>query len=168
MLKLESCRREWDAKNSLGFWDTNGSSLNWTMEVTKKRCAKGEGTVGYSKAIRCFNQFRSSSKNRKDQTCWGRPKTMDSKAMLQARETNPVSSTLRVSGALGISQSSVVCSQHDLSKSIRILKNFAKTFDSNITDFCTIDICHFIVSKVGDCSWGWPEGSLFDSYYTKV
>ena len=25
-----------------------------------------------------------------------------------------------------------------------------------------------IVSKVGDCSRGWPEGSFFDSYYTKV
>ena len=24
------------------------------------------------------------------------------------------------------------------------------------------------VSKVGDHSRGWPEGSLFDSYYTKV
>ena len=22
--------------------------------------------------------------------------------------------------------------------------------------------------KVNDCSQGWPEGSLFDSYYTKV
>ena len=25
-----------------------------------------------------------------------------------------------------------------------------------------------LVSKVGSRSWGWPEGSLFDSYYTKV
>ena len=25
-----------------------------------------------------------------------------------------------------------------------------------------------IVSKVGDLSLGWPEGSLFDSYYTKI
>ena len=24
------------------------------------------------------------------------------------------------------------------------------------------------VSKVGNCNQGWPEGSLFDSYYTKV
>ena len=24
------------------------------------------------------------------------------------------------------------------------------------------------VSKVGDCSWGQPEGSLFSSYYTEV
>ena len=24
------------------------------------------------------------------------------------------------------------------------------------------------VSKVGDLSWGWPEGSLFNSYYTDV
>ena len=24
------------------------------------------------------------------------------------------------------------------------------------------------VSEVGDCSRGWPEGSLFDSFYTKV
>ena len=24
------------------------------------------------------------------------------------------------------------------------------------------------VNKVGDCSQGWPESLLFDSYYTKV
>ena len=24
------------------------------------------------------------------------------------------------------------------------------------------------VSKVDDHSWGWPEGSLFDGYYTKL
>ena len=22
--------------------------------------------------------------------------------------------------------------------------------------------------NVSDCSWGWPEGSFFNSYYTKV
>ena len=26
----------------------------------------------------------------------------------------------------------------------------------------------YVVSKVSDHSRGWPEGSLFDSYYTKV
>ena len=24
------------------------------------------------------------------------------------------------------------------------------------------------ISKVSDCSWGWPEGSLFDSNHTKT
>ena len=26
----------------------------------------------------------------------------------------------------------------------------------------------WIVKYVSDCSWGWPEGSLFNSYYTEV
>ena len=30
------------------------------------------------------------------------------------------------------------------------------------------DPCKDTKSKVGDCSRGQPEGSLFDSYYTKV
>ena len=25
-----------------------------------------------------------------------------------------------------------------------------------------------VVSRVGDFSWGWPEGSFFNSYYTEV
>ena len=30
-------------------------------------------------------------------------------------------------------------------------------------------ICqNYLISKVSDHSRGWPEGSLFDSYYTKV
>ena len=24
------------------------------------------------------------------------------------------------------------------------------------------------ISKVGELSWGWPEGSLFNSYYTEI
>ena len=27
---------------------------------------------------------------------------------------------------------------------------------------------NYYVSKVGDCGQGWPEGSLFNSYYTEV
>ena len=42
---------------------------------------------------------------------------MDSEAELQAIEANLVSSIQRVSGELGISQSSVVCPLHGLSKS---------------------------------------------------
>ena len=38
----------------------------------------------------------------------GRPKMVDSKAMLQAIDVNEASSTLRVSDTLSISQSSVV------------------------------------------------------------
>ena len=35
------------------------------------------------------------------------------------------------------------------------------------SDHCYIYI-YIKVSKVGDCRWGWPEGSLFNSYYTEV
>ena len=44
--------------------------------------------------------------NLNNQTRSGRPKTLGSEAMLQTIEANPVSSTQRVSGELGISQSS--------------------------------------------------------------
>ena len=59
---------------------------------------------------------------------------MDSKAVLQAMEANPLSSIWRVSGELSLSQSSVVYHLHDLGKSIqscqivphvtKILQNF--------------------------------------------
>ena len=64
---------------------------------------------------------------------------MDSKAVFQAKEVNPVSSTWRVSGEFGISHSSVVHHLHDLGKSIwscqillhvTIVSLNAKTFDS--------------------------------------
>ena len=47
-----------------------------------------------------------------------KPKTVDSKAMLQAIVANTVSSTRRVSGEPGISQSSVVRHVHELGKNI--------------------------------------------------
>ena len=37
-----------------------------------------------------------------------------------------------------------------------------------ITYFETYQYIHLSLSKVDDHSRGWPEGSLFDSYYTKV
>ena len=56
----------------------------------------------------------------------GRPKTVDSKIVHPAIETNLVSSTRRVSGELGISQSSVVPHILHLSKilwSCRIVRH---------------------------------------------
>ena len=46
-------------------------------------------------------------KNLDDQARSGRPKSVDSKAVLQAIEENMVSNIQRVSGELGISESSV-------------------------------------------------------------
>ena len=52
--------------------------------------------------------------------------------------------------------------------------------DDNIVIYCTFSACPLIsinlnelfgfsiVSKVGDCSQGRPEGSLFNSYYAEV
>ena len=34
--------------------------------------------------------------------------------------------------------------------------------------FLSRGVLHNIVSKVGDRHRGWPEGLLFDSYYTKI
>ena len=72
-------------------------------------CGKVESAVDDS------NQTDFSYKNLYNQARWGRPKTVDSKSQRQ----NPASSTWRVSGKFGISQSHVVCYLHNLSKNIR-------------------------------------------------
>ena len=63
----------------------------------------------------------------------GGSKTVDSEAVLGAIEENPVSCTWRVSGELGIPQSSVVCYLYDHGESIwncqivlQVKKNTAK------------------------------------------
>ena len=47
-------------------------------------------------------------------------KTVDSKAMLQTIDANPMSSIRRVSGEFGISQSNVVHHLHELCKGVHI------------------------------------------------
>ena len=44
------------------------------------------------------------------------------------------------------------------------------SFKNNITSkqFTYKSYIYYILSKVGDLSWGWPKGSLFNSYYTEV
>ena len=99
-------------------------------EATKNiRCAKGEDAVDHSTVTRWFKKFRSGCKNLDDQARSGRPKTVDSEAVFQAIEANPKSSTRKVSGELGISQSSVVRRLHDLGKSISELPNCASLID---------------------------------------
>ena len=48
----------------------------------------------------------------------------------------------------------------------------SKTKSINQIDFCAYSNIFFQqiakVSKIGDLSQGWPEGSLFNSYYTEV
>ena len=41
-------------------------------------------------------------------------------------------------------------------------------FDDHHSEEWNIPVDFWKVSKVSDRSRGWPEGSLFDSYYTKV
>ena len=72
-------------------------------------CAKSEGAVDHSSVTRWLKKFCSSYKNLDDdRENFGRPKTVDSKAVFQAIEANPASSTRRISDETGISQSSVV------------------------------------------------------------
>ena len=60
-------------------------------------------------------------KNFDHQTRSGRPKTVDSEGMLYTRRVNLLSSTQRISGELGVSQSCVVHHLHNFTK---ILQNF--------------------------------------------
>ena len=64
-------------------------------EAVKILCAKGEGIV--SLVIRWFKIFCSNCKNFDDQRRLGRPKSIYSKAVLQAIEANPASCTWCVS-----------------------------------------------------------------------
>ena len=79
-------------------------------------------------------KFHSGCKNFDNQPRSGNPQTEDSEAVLQAIETNPVSSIWRVSGVVGIPQLTVVHHLHDRGKSFwssriepyvtKILQNF--------------------------------------------
>ena len=74
--------------------------------------------VDHSRVTRWFKKFYSGYKNIDHQTRSGRSKTKDSETMLQDREVNPGSSTWRISGELGISQSRVVCHLYNFGESI--------------------------------------------------
>ena len=52
-------------------------------------CAKSESAVDHSTITKCLNRFRSGYKNLDGYVRSGRPKTVDSEAVLQAIEANP-------------------------------------------------------------------------------
>ena len=81
--------------------------------------AKGEDTVDHNTVTKWLKKFCSGCMNLSNEARSIKPKTGNSKAVLQAIEANPVSSTQRVSGELDISQSSVICYLHDLGKDIQ-------------------------------------------------
>ena len=84
-------------------------------KATKNICGV---KVHHSTVIRGFKKFCSGGKNHNSQTRSDRHKTGNSKTVIQATEANLMSRTLRVSGMLGISQSSEVYNHNDLNKSI--------------------------------------------------
>ena len=88
------------------------------MPQKQSKIIFGEGAVDQRIVTRWFKKFCSVGKNLDNQTKSGWFKIVDSEAVLEAIKENLVSSTLRVSGEFGISQSSVVCNHLDLSKSM--------------------------------------------------
>ena len=89
-----------------------------TMEATKNIfCGKGEDAFDRCTVTTWFKKFCLGFKTLNYQARAGRPKTVESKAMLQVVEANPASGILRISGMLGISLSKVVQCLYDLSKS---------------------------------------------------
>ena len=90
---------------------------NAVIETRKIGWVKAKETVDHSSITRWFMIFRSGYKNLDNQTMSGRPERVNSEAVFQAIETNPVSNTVRVSDEVGISKFSVVCNRHDLGKS---------------------------------------------------
>ena len=83
----------------------------------------------------------------------GRQKNIDSEAVLQTIEANPTSRTRRVSDKLSICDSVMFF-----------------TFMSSPKAFSAAEWCLKLVkvNKAGNLSQGWPDGSLFKSYYTEV
>ena len=81
-------------------------------------CMKNEGKVDHNTVTRWLKKFHSSCKNVHDQGRLGRSKTVDSKVVFQNIETNPVSTTQRVSSKFSIPHSSGVHHFLDLGKSI--------------------------------------------------
>ena len=72
-------------------------------EATKNICfSKDEGPVDHNAVTRGFKKFRLGCKNLNDLARSGRSKCIDSKAVFQVIKTNPMNSTGRVSGELGI------------------------------------------------------------------
>ena len=57
-----------------------------TAKATKNICAKSEGTVYHSAVIRWFKKFCLGCKNLNNQARSGRPKTMNSKDVIEAIE----------------------------------------------------------------------------------
>ena len=95
-----------------------GRSHN-TMEASRNICyAKGEGAFDYWAVTRCFKVFCLGCKNLDDPARSCRSITVDSEAVLQAKERHLASSTQRVSGKLSILQSIVVNHLHDLDNCI--------------------------------------------------
>ena len=91
-----------------------------TMEATKNICCtKRQGIVDYNTKTRGLKKFCSDCKIFNDQVKSGRPKSEDSKVVLQAIKSNLASSIQRVSDKLGISQPSVVCHIQKLGKNIQ-------------------------------------------------
>ena len=95
----------------------------------------GYHTIEKTKNICCSRNFVYVV--RTYQARAGRPKTMDSKAVFQTIEANPVSSTLRVSSKLSISQYSMwfvtLTTSGKASRATELyfmFSNYYKTFDS--------------------------------------
>ena len=70
------------------------TSSNWAIMLQEKKkiknicCAKGEGIVNSSTVTRWFEKFWLGCKNLDNQARSDRPKTVDSKAILQAIDAN--------------------------------------------------------------------------------
>ena len=95
----------------------------WTRPIPysstqKMCCVKHEGEIDHSTLTRLFKKFCLSCWNLDDLAWLDRLKITDSEAVLSIRETDPMSSTWRVSGDLCISHSTMVYHFDDLDKSI--------------------------------------------------
>ena len=105
-------------------------------ESTKNiNCAIGDSTVDHSRVTKESKKFPSGCKNHDDQARYGRPKSVDSGAVLQTLEANLASCNRRVSGEFGISESCLVLHLHDLGKKHTELPNCASLTTKILQNF---------------------------------
>ena len=95
------------------YWKQNFTASAAARQICQ---VEGEGKVSNRTARKWFKQFSQGDTNLTDKKRSGRPKTINSEAILNAVEINPSTSTRRLTAELGIPKTSIVRHLHSLGK----------------------------------------------------
>ena len=86
-------------------------------DTTQKICQiEGQGSLSVHTTRKWFKRFKEGDTSLKDKQRSGRPSTTDNEVLRELIEANPSTSTRRLSGETGVSQSTIVRHLHELGK----------------------------------------------------